>query len=221
MSSDPLAVPTAGRDPLHRLHFSFPHLAAVLPALIVFRWPSDHPAVIAGLVALQGYVLFCWTSYFHECAHPFDPLLGTRTVVGTGVLTRVSSFLNCRIFVHGLHHRHPQLPHLELEGKMCEYRARNPEATYLVYGSYAAAVWAMLPHLVRNPGCGVNAGTPAPHGPPLDVNDFAPEGADLPRSAGGEPVRPAPLHAPAGTVTGLSQVHSASVNEPPATVSSR
>jgi hypothetical protein len=63
----------AGRDPLHRLHFSFLHLATVPPVLIVVCWRTDHPAVLAGLVALQGYVLFCWTSYFHECAHQALP----------------------------------------------------------------------------------------------------------------------------------------------------
>src|SRR5215211_6358038 len=56
-------------DPLRRLHFSFLHLVVVLPVLIALRYPSGHPAVLAGLVALQAYVLFCWTSYFHETAH--------------------------------------------------------------------------------------------------------------------------------------------------------
>ena len=73
----------------------------------------------------------------------FDPLLGTRTVVGTGVLTRASSFLN--------------------------------------FWSYAAAVWAMLPHLFRDPGCGVNAGAAPPGEAPV-VTDFA-AGAVLGRGA--------------------------------------
>jgi hypothetical protein len=56
---------------------------------------------------------------------------------------------------------------------MQEYLTKSPDTLYPVYNSYWAATRAMLPHLVSNPGCGMNAGA----GPPTkgglpDVQDF-------------------------------------------------
>jgi fatty acid desaturase len=88
----------------------------------------------------------------------FDPLQGTRTVIGTNWLTRLSSFLNFEIFVHGPHHRFPKVEHQNLECRMNELMSRSADASFPVYGSYLAATRAMLPHLVRGPGVGLNAG---------------------------------------------------------------
>jgi fatty acid desaturase len=110
----------------------------------------------------------------------FDPMLGTRTVIGKSWITRLSSYVNFDIFVHGPHHRHPRLAHNQLADKMDEYLLNHPETTYPVYSSYLEATRAMLPCLFKNPGIGVNAGAPPP-GPPLfaavptrvaDVTDF-------------------------------------------------
>jgi fatty acid desaturase len=315
---------TKGRG--HRLQFLVLYLVLVFPVLLALRWPSDHPAVLIGIMAVLAYVLFCWTSYFHEAAHQtllgrskgwsiawgrivgtvvgvpytayrethirhhaylnapadwelwpysdpkrsrtfrrvfvwidlifgqvthaliygriyfhrnsplspaagrairneylvilafwgavlgtitwfgvwkefliawiiplwlggilqsgrkltehlgmaaYDPLLGTRTVIGSNWLTRLCSFVNFKIFVHGLHHRHPQMSHLGLEEKMQEYLTKNPDTPYPVYDSYWSATRAMLPHMFKNPGCGVNAGAdPPPRWKLPDVQDF-------------------------------------------------
>ncbi len=88
----------------------------------------------------------------------FDPLLGTRTVIGKNAWTRFCTQANFDIFVHGPHHRHPRLPHAELARKMQDYVQKAPETHYPVYSTYAKAVWAMLPALFFNPGVGLNAG---------------------------------------------------------------
>ena len=41
----------------------------------------------------------------------YDPMVGTRTVVGQNWFTRMCTYLNFDIFVHGPHHRHPLVPH--------------------------------------------------------------------------------------------------------------
>lgn len=93
----------------------------------------------------------------------YDPLYGTRTVLGSSWLTRFLTYCNFDIFIHGPHHRHPRVAHNELRGKMEEYLSQANGATYPVYRSYWRASLAMLPHLVANPGCGINAGAEPPH----------------------------------------------------------
>ncbi|HAB14692.1 MAG TPA: fatty acid desaturase [Planctomycetaceae bacterium] len=101
----------------------------------------------------------------------FDPLLGTRTVRGRNWLTRITSFLNFDIFVHGPHHRHPRVAHTSLGELMDDYVDANPERDLPVYPTYARATLAMLPWLVRNPGVGVNVGAADPSATG-DVKDF-------------------------------------------------
>ena len=88
----------------------------------------------------------------------FDPLLGTRTVLPRQWLLRLSSFLNFDIFIHGPHHRHPRIAHTTLEAKLGEHQLQNPDVAYPTYERYWQATLAMLPWLVRNPGCGINVG---------------------------------------------------------------
>jgi fatty acid desaturase len=103
----------------------------------------------------------------------YDPLLGTRTVLATSRLTRFLTYVNFDIFVHGAHHRHPRIAHNELRSKMTAYLEESPNVPYPVYQSYWQATYAMLPSLVRNPGCGMNAGAAAPHdGKNPDVDYF-------------------------------------------------
>jgi fatty acid desaturase len=92
----------------------------------------------------------------------YDPLLGTRTVIGDNRLTRLGSFMNFDIFIHGPHHRHPRLAQNQLKDKMNEYLSRNRDTKYPVYSSYLQATRAMLPYLWTNPGIGINVGGDSP-----------------------------------------------------------
>lgn len=92
----------------------------------------------------------------------YDPMLGTRTVIGSNWVTRLGSFLNFDIFIHGPHHRHPRLAQNHLRAKMDEYMSTNQGTNYPVYSSYLRATAAMLPCLFENPGIGMNAGAAAP-----------------------------------------------------------
>lgn len=87
-----------------------------------------------------------------------DPILGTRTIIGNNWLTRLCSYFNFELFVHGPHHRFPKAPHFELETKLAEYRQKNPDAVVPLFPSYFAAAMDTLPCLWRNPGVGLNAG---------------------------------------------------------------
>lgn len=102
----------------------------------------------------------------------FDPLLGTRTVLGTNWITRFCTFSNFDIFIHGPHHRHPRVAHNLLGRKMGDYMEANPGTHYPVYASYWQAAWSMIPFLVHNPGCGVNAGGSPPATHDDDIQDF-------------------------------------------------
>jgi hypothetical protein len=102
----------------------------------------------------------------------FDPLLGTRTVLGSNWITQVCTFVNFDIFIHGAHHRHPRAAHNQLGRKMHDYIADNPENHYPVYQHYWQATRAMLPFLFGNPGCGVNAGGAAPMSCDDSVQNF-------------------------------------------------
>ena len=102
----------------------------------------------------------------------FDPLQGTRTVLPSHLLLRFSSFLNFDIFVHGPHHRHPRAAHHTLQTRMGDYVCANPTGSFPVYRNYSRAVWDMLPHLFRNPACGINAGAATTAVSHIDVEDF-------------------------------------------------
>jgi fatty acid desaturase len=92
----------------------------------------------------------------------YDPMLGTRTVLGKNLLTRLFTYMNFDIFVHGPHHRHPRVSHNLLGVKMNEYMTEHPQAQFPLYGTYLSATADMLPHMFRNPGVGMNVGAAAP-----------------------------------------------------------
>jgi len=92
----------------------------------------------------------------------YDPLLGTRTVNGVSWWTRLCSFMNFDIFVHGPHHRHPRAAHTALGELMDEYIRANPDCEFPVYPSYWRATVKMLPWFFRNPGVGMNVGAAPP-----------------------------------------------------------
>ena len=103
----------------------------------------------------------------------YDPMLGTRTVIGSNWMTRFGSFMNFDIFIHGPHHRHPRLAQNRLRDKMGEYLSTNRAINYPVYSSYLQATMAMLPFLLTNPGIGMNAGAPPPgQARVMDVTNF-------------------------------------------------
>lgn len=91
----------------------------------------------------------------------YDPLVGTRTVVGANWFTRFCTWMNFDIFVHGPHHRHPRLGHSQLINKMNTY-AKVSQSEFPVFPSYRQAALAMLPCMFKNPGVGVNVGAKSP-----------------------------------------------------------
>lgn len=90
-----------------------------------------------------------------------DPIQGTRTVIGGNPITRLCSYFNFDIYIHGPHHRYPRAQHFELERRMAEYRTNQPDAPVPLFSTYWAAILDMLPSLWTNPGVGANV-TPSP-----------------------------------------------------------
>lgn len=102
----------------------------------------------------------------------YDPMLGTRTVVGKSWITKVCTYLNFDIFIHGPHHRHPRVAHRKLRTKMHEYAEKAEELQYPMFRSYWGAIWDMIPSLFINPGVGMNVGAPAPNEEKQKVENF-------------------------------------------------
>jgi fatty acid desaturase len=88
----------------------------------------------------------------------YDPVLGTRTVIGDNVFTKLFSYFDFDLAVHGPHHRHPRLAHTQLADRMREFQAAEPTAQFPVYSSFAAVVADTVRCMIKNPGVGVNAG---------------------------------------------------------------
>jgi len=97
----------------------------------------------------------------HVGTASFDPLHGTRTVVGKGWLTRMLSFFNFDLAIHGPHHRYPKLDHSRLRGRMEEIETARSDETFPVFPSFWAAFVDTMKTIVKNPGVGVNAGCDA------------------------------------------------------------
>lgn len=91
----------------------------------------------------------------------FDPLQGTRTVVGGNPLSRLFSWMNYDIFVHGPHHRYPLLTHDKLEARIQQHVDGHAKQQFPVYKTYTSAFLAMAPNLFLKPGVGLNAGAAA------------------------------------------------------------
>ncbi len=140
---------------------------------LTHQWPQHLVVVILPMyIAAFAQTFRKFTEHLGMAS--FDPLQGTRTVLPRKWLLRLSSWLNFDIFIHGPHHRHPRLTHGKLESKLNEYRDANPDVDYPTYERYWHAMLAMAPSMFVNPGCGVNAGTPADADPWKDgVDNFA------------------------------------------------
>lgn len=108
----------------------------------------------------------------HMGMSSYDPMLGTRTVVGRNWFSRACTYLNFDIFIHGPHHRHPRVAHRTLREKMNQYVEKAPELQYPMFDSYRKAIWDTIPFLFLNPGVGMNAGAEAPHEEKAKAENF-------------------------------------------------
>lgn len=91
----------------------------------------------------------------------YDPVEGTRTIIGRHWWTRILSYFDFELSIHGPHHRYPKRSHHLLEDTMCQLKLRDPERTYPVFGSVSSALIDVLPWLFKNPAVGMNAGNKA------------------------------------------------------------
>lgn len=113
-----------------------------------------HPLWLSPLVL--SYSLNCGRKFTeHLGLASTHPVYGTRTVMGSGWLTRLSSFLNFDIYIHGPHHRFPRARHDELPRRLEELKHQATEPLP-VFASYREAVLDMLPSLLANPAVGTN-----------------------------------------------------------------
>ena len=94
----------------------------------------------------------------HVGTSSFDPLHGTRTIIGRNFVTRAISFFNFDLAVHGPHHRYPKLKHSQLKDRMAEIAHAHPDESYPVYPSFFAAFVDTIRTIIRNPGVGLNSG---------------------------------------------------------------
>lgn len=85
-----------------------------------------------------------------------DPLLGTRTILGGNLLTRMAAYVNFELCIHGPHHRYPKVRHEGLADTWEKCVQSRPEVERLKFRSFLAAFWDMLPALLLNPASGVN-----------------------------------------------------------------
>lgn len=117
-----------------------------------------------------------------------DPLQGTRTIVASHPLSRLLSFFNFDIAIHGPHHRSPRSPSKELVGLLDKYRDMHPQAELPVFTSYIAAFQHLWPSLWTNPATF-----------PEERPRSAPGWPDLP--AAGDSIEWEPAHSSWGFVT--------------------
>ena len=92
-----------------------------------------------------------------------DPILGTRTIIHTGLIGRWLSYFNFDIAVHGPHHRFPKSQHYELKWNLEQYRAGNPDVEIPLFHSYFAAFLDVTKSLWRSPQTGSHFAETAGH----------------------------------------------------------
>jgi fatty acid desaturase len=143
-------------------------LASSTIAVLLYRRPAAIGWWWLLPIPLSGMLQSARKLTEHLGMRSYDPMLGTRSVVGRGWFTRLCTWLNFDIFVHGPHHRHPKVAHHRLRGTLNTFEAANPGVVWPVFGTYREALCDMLPWMWRNPGVGMNAGAPAPVRAKLD-----------------------------------------------------
>ena len=94
----------------------------------------------------------------HLGTRSFDPLHGTRTVIGSNLITRLLSYFDFDLAVHGPHHRYPKLSHSLLKSRMAEMQRAAPDESFPVFHSFTSALIDTFRTVIRNPAVGVNAG---------------------------------------------------------------
>jgi fatty acid desaturase len=107
----------------------------------------------------------------HLGMQSYDPLRGTRTVIGDNFITKACTFLNFDIFVHGPHHRHPRVSHDQLEELTKKYAAEQATNPLPLFPTYLSATRDMLYWFFKEPGVGVNVGAEMPN-QSEQVDDF-------------------------------------------------
>ncbi|MFV0445245.1 MAG: fatty acid desaturase family protein [Planctomycetaceae bacterium] len=84
-----------------------------------------------------------------------DPMHGTRSVLGPGRLTRLASYFNFDLAIHGPHHRYPRASHEQLPELLRQLERRgNSEQSPPVFSSFSRALLDLLPTLWQAPGVG-------------------------------------------------------------------
>ncbi len=85
-----------------------------------------------------------------------DPLMGTRTIAGGNLFSRLCRYFNFDIATHGPHHRYPKASHEDLESLMTKHVSRDKQLQQRLFGSYLAAAIDTLPNLWKNPASGTS-----------------------------------------------------------------
>jgi len=121
-----------------------------------FDWREFNPVWLLPLVI--SYMFNTIRKFTEHLGMPsIDPVEGTRTVMGDNFVTRLCSYFNWDISIHGPHHRYPRAKHYELEPKLRQLEAAAGDTRLPVFSTYSAAIWHMLPNLWHNPAVGQTA----------------------------------------------------------------
>lgn len=160
--SSPLKEPALRRVIRNEYLFIFLVWGSLFTVLSIYGWWWMFFKVWAIPVWLAGLYQTGRKFTEHLGMSSYDPMLGTRTVLGHNWFTRMCTFLNFDIFVHGPHHRHPRVAHNVLGKKMQEYIEAHPDKPFPLYRTYWQATREMIPYFFKNPGVGMNAGAAAP-----------------------------------------------------------
>lgn len=140
-------------------------------AVLLFRRPDNIGWWWLLPIPLSGMLQSARKLTEHLGMRSYDPVMGTRSVLGRNWFTRLCTWLNFDIFVHGPHHRYPKIAHHRLRPTLDDYVAACPDREVPVFTSYQAAFRDMLPWMWRNPGVGMNVGAPPPADAKLDDCD--------------------------------------------------
>jgi len=94
----------------------------------------------------------------HLGTRSFDPLHGTRTVIGSSFVTRLLSYFDFDLAIHGPHHRYPKLDHSLLKSRMTEVQEASPDTSFPVFHSFTGALIDTFRTVITSPAVGINAG---------------------------------------------------------------
>lgn len=120
----------------------------------VINWSAFNPLWLLP-TAISGSLNTVRKLVEHIGMTSIDPMLGTRTILGRNLLSRVSSYLNFDIAIHGPHHRYPRAQHHELPSKLHELEQHAFAGTPLhVFPSYLSALPEVFRCSWRCPGVG-------------------------------------------------------------------